>query len=208
MVGVEIARVLQMLGLERHDCDAVLDLGMIRDSVVSRVATAEAGLRVLPALAEWRNVVCAFAAFPEALGQVGAQGEVTQVSRSDALAYATLVDRDPERRPIFADYTVGNPYHADAAWSPVPTLRYAESDSWMVHRGITKQNSNQQYVRISQDLVNAPYYAGAAASAGDRYFAEVARGCGSPGNPMAYMWAATSRHIACVLDRLATIGVP
>jgi len=207
-VAGEINQLVADLKLGYDQCDLLLDVGLIRDSVVARVATAEAGLRVLPNVADWRNVVCGFSAFPESLGEIATKGGVTQISRDDAIAYAALVARQPDRLPNYADYTVGTPFYADVPWAPVPAIRYAESDNWMVHRGSTRQNRSAQYVQLARDVVAAPYFAGAAVSAGDRYLADVAAGRDGPGNPMTYVRAATSRHVACVLDRLSTIGVP
>lgn len=133
---------------------------------------------------------------------------MTQIIREDAVAFATLMTRQPEREPNYADYTVGVPFYADIPWAPIPSIRYAHGASWMIHRGATKNNRSAQYIQLATDVVGAAYFAGSAASAGDQYLAAVASGHDGPGNPMTYVRAATSRHLACVQERLSTLGVP
>ena len=207
-LAAEVDELVGDLGLAATRCDFVLDVGLVRSSVVARVATAEAGLRVVPNIGAWRNLVCAFSAFPENLSEVAPINNVSQILREDAIAFATLLSRQPERDPVYADYCVGFPFYIDSPWIPIPAIRYAVDDSWMVHRGSSRQNRSTQYVQLASDVVQAPYFAGAGFSPGDRYLADVAVGSDGPGNPMTYVRAATSRHIACVLDRLANHGVP
>jgi hypothetical protein len=176
--------------------------------LASRVITAEAALRVVPNIGSWRNFAVSFSAFPESVGQVAARNAITQISRDDALAFTALVGRGPERTPIFSDYAVGVPFYADVRWMPIPSIKYASGESWFVHRGATKDNRNSQYVQLATNVVGSAEYAGASASDGDAYFEAVAHGHVGPGNPMTYVRAATSRHLACVLNRLAMLGVP
>lgn len=204
----EVDQLLSDLGLPPEKCDLLVDVGLVRNSIVARVTTAEAALRVVPYLNVWRNVICGFSAFPESLGDVAPPGAITPIVREDAAAWTAVASRNPPRLPIFADYAIGNPFYADVPWAPIPSIRYAYSDSWIIHRGATKQNRSAQYRQLTSNLVAASHFAGSAFSPGDEYFADVAAGSVGPGNPMTYVRAGTSRHLACVLDRLATIGVP
>lgn len=176
--------------------------------MVARVTTAEAALRTLPAIGAWRSVVVAFSAFPERLGDVVSPSSVGQLPREDALAFTTLAARGVDRELVYGDYAVGTPFYADIPWAPIPALRYASGEHWFVHRGATKANRSAQYVALAADLVSAGHFAGSGTSRGDQYFSDVASGVDGPGNPTTYVRAGTSRHLACVLDRLATLGVP
>lgn len=179
----EVDHVLDSLGIAPDACDIILDVGLVRDNVALRVTTAEAGLHVLPYSAQSRNLVCAFSAFPDDLGSVAAKGATTPLPRDDAAAYATLIGRNPARVPVYADHAVGTPFYQDVPWAPIPSVRYTIAGHWMVHRGVSKSNRSAQYVHLSQDLVAAPYFDGAAFSPGDSYFESVATGVGGPGNP-------------------------
>ena len=207
-VGQVFDSVMEQLRLGPPQCDLLLDVGLIRDSVAARVAAAEAALRVVPWLMQWRNVVCAFSAFPSDVGSIAPHASVTRVSRDDALAFVALTQRGPERVPTYSDYAIGTPYYVDAPWTPIPSIKYTTNDGWMIHRGATRQNRNAQYVELAQEVVGAAYFRGPAFSAGDQYLRDVAAQVVGPGNPTTYVRMATSHHLACVADRLARIGEP
>ena len=204
----EMAQLLTGLGLSEGQVDLVVDGGLLRDSIASRVTTIESAMDTVPNLGAWRNLIVAYSAFPESLTDVAAASTVAQLSRDDALAFAMLLSRAPFRTPNYSDYGIGTPFYADIPWAPIPAIRYASGSSWYVHRGATKTHRSAQYVQLSRDLVGSAHYAGSRASRGDAYFSDVATGADGPGNPMTYVRAGTSRHIACVLDRLAMLGVP
>lgn len=206
--AADVGHLLTDLGVGFDECDLVVDVGLVRETVGARVATAEAALRVVPSLSDWRNVVVAFSAFPSNLGEWAAKSDVTQIIREDARSFAALLARGLDRAPVYGDYAIGFPFYADVPWGPIPAIRYAAGEAWMVHRGYSRQNRSPQYIGLARDVVAAPYFAGAGVSAGDEYLAGVAAGVDGPGNPMTYLRAGVSRHIACVLDRLATLGVP
>ena len=88
-----------------------------------RVTTTEAALATAPYIADWRNLVTAFSAFPDSLTALP-KSATTAVARDDAVAYATLIGRGPAREPLYADYAIGTPYYATVAWSPIPAIRF------------------------------------------------------------------------------------
>jgi hypothetical protein len=204
----EVDQLLHVLNIAPDSCDLLIDAGLVRDTLALRVTTAEAGLRVLPHVNAWRNLVTTFSAFPDDLGSVAAKGVVTPIARDDAAAYATLVARGPERIPVFSDHGVGTPFYVDAPWAPIPSIRYAVPGNWMVHRGVSKANRSAQYLQLAGDVASSADFSGRHFSAGDEYIDDVATGVGGPGNPMTFVRAATSRHFACVLDLLARTGAP
>lgn len=207
-ISHELEQLRRALGLPEPDCDLVVDAGLVRDTLVARVTSSEAALRAIPTILAWRNVIVSFSAFPDRLADVAPSGAVTQLTREDALAFATLLARSPLRQLIFGDYGVGVPFYADIPWAPIPSIKYASADSWFIHRGATKANRSAQYVALATAVVGSAQFAGSGASSGDAYLSAVASGHAGPGNPTTYVRVATSRHMACVLDRLATLGVP
>ena len=207
-LAAELANLLSALAITEHSCDVVVDLGLVRDSTAARVTTAEAALRALPNLSAWRNVIVAFSAFPEALGAVVAAGTTVPIPRDDALAFATLSGRSPGRVIVYGDYCIGTPFYQDAPWSPIPAIRYASGSNWYIHRGTSRSNRSPQYCQLAQNLVAAPYFRVPTTTAGDQYLLGVASGAAGPGSPTTYVTAGTSRHLGCVMDRLATLGEP
>lgn len=205
--AAEIDALLRAVGTTPLETDLIVDAGAVRDSLTARITTVEAVLRVVPHLRDWRNLVVAYSAFPETLASL-ARDAVTTLPREDALAFTTLIGRSLIRTPVYGDYAIGNPFYSDNPFTPIPNIRYAEGGSWQVHRAATVSNRSAQYISLATDVVNASYYAGPAASPGDAYLNRVAAGTDGPGTPMTYVRAGTSRHLACVLDRLATLGVP
>jgi Beta protein len=130
------------------------------------------------------------------------------ILREDAQSFASMVARGQDRSILYSDYAVGTPFYADVSWAPIPSIRYAVDDVWMIHRGTSKNDPTPQYIALAQALVSEPYYPGASFSPGDKYVADVASGVDGPGNAMTYVRMATSRHLEVVLSRLASLGVP
>lgn len=204
----EVSRLLTALGLSEGDCDLVLDAGLVRSGLAPRVTTAESAISVVPSMTDWRNLVVSFSAFPESLADHAAKGSVTPIPREDATAFVLLCSRSLTRRPTFSDYGIGTPFYVDIPWAPIPAIRYADRDNWLIFRGVSKDNRSAQYIELAQKLCADPSYSGSRFSAGDAYFDSVATGSGGPGNPTTYVRAGTSRHVAVVLHRLATLGEP
>lgn len=201
-----VRELLREVSTDRSQCDLVIDVGLIRDSVAARVATAEAALRAIADLPQYRNVVVAFSAFPESAGEVAAAGAVTQISREDALAFAILERRISNIDLTYADYGVGIPFYGDIPWAPIPSIKYASGENWQIYRGTSRQNPSPQYRQLCREIVTGPHFS--LLSEGDRYLEAVVSGADGPGNATTYVRVGTSRHIGCVLDRLSTIGAP
>lgn len=196
------------LGVTKAECDLVVDLGLVRTTCTARVIAAEAALSVVPTPTAWRNVVVAFSAFPGSVMDVAPTTSVATVDREDALAFAQLVAGALDRSPTYGDYALAAPDDADVTWPPVPVVSYAAGDRWHLHRADTRTNRRDQYVALCRDVVSSAHFAGADASPGDEYLADVAGGRVDPGGSLDYAQASTSRHLACVLERLARLGVP
>lgn len=201
-LGQELERIRAPLSLQAGDVDLLIDVGTVRDSLVARVTTAEAALRLVPDPGEWRTLTTAFSSFPERLGEVVGHGVVVPLPRADAQAYALLRERAHVRTPTYADYGLGVPFYGDTPFLPVPNIRYTVEGSWMVHRGQSRADRNTQYVNLARQLAGAEYFDGAAFSYGDEYVEQVASGHGGPGNPMTWLRAATNRHLVYVSTRL------
>src|SRR5699024_4816903 len=162
----------------------------------------ESAIKVIPTVGSWRSFVLVFSAFPDNLGNKMGKGTVSSFDRADRDAYLSLTSRGLPRPTTYGDFGIGLPTYPDpdAAWSPIPNIKYTDVDQWQVHRSFSKKDPSPQYVQLTKDLVAAPYFRGAGFSAGDNYIASVANGTSSgPGNATTYLRAGMAHHIQHVL---------
>lgn len=201
--------VLQSCDATAKNCDLVVDAGLVDGGPAMQASVVSLVLSNLPHTDQWRSLVVAFSAFPEAVGTIVAPGTVGSIARTDSASFAHLASSWTTRQLTYADYGVGVPTYADAPWAPIPNIRYALVGEWRVHRALRRRDPSPQYVALAQQLAAADYFAGADFSPGDAYISSVANGSSAgPGNAGSYLRAAMSRHFHVVLDSLATRGAP
>lgn len=205
--SADIRATLDELSVAESDVDLVLDCGFVEGSPSVRAAIADQCLRKLPNLGAWRSVVVAFSAFPAAIADLVPTSSVRAIPRTDAAAFV-VVRAGAERELVFGDYTIGVPTYASVPFAPIPNIRYASDDSWIVHRAKERKDPSTQYRALARDLVAAAYYSGPAFSPGDKQINDVATAASGPGNAMTHLRAGISRHVHVVLERLATLGEP
>jgi hypothetical protein len=159
----------------------------------------------------WASVTVASGAFPASISTFD-KGAATPVPRYDAALYDAIVAEGPAIVPDFGDYAINHPLMPTSGFrmGPLPSLRYTADRNWQVFREGKDRPGNESFFTVCEKVVASPYWPAAAAaySWGD---AEVDRCSHSrPGAGTATEWRAygTSHHIAVVIDRLATLGVP
>lgn len=205
--AADIQATLGELRTNPNETDLLLDCGFVEGSASVRAAIADQCLQKLPHINDWRSVVVAFSAFPAAVSELVPTSSVRAIPRTDAAAFlATRVGAG--RNLVFGDYTIGVPTYASVPFAPIPNIRYASDDTWIVHRAKERKDPSTQYRALARDLVAAPYYSGPAFSPGDKQIEDVATGVSGPGNAMSHLRAGISRHVHVVLERLATLGEP
>lgn len=207
-VARDVDATLALYGLTPDACDLVIDAALIRDSVASRVAMVESALQAVPHLQTWRNVVIALSAFPDNMGAQAPRSAVTHFPREDREAFVTLTNRGLPRQCNYADFGVGQPTYGGAPYTPIPSIKYTTTNSWVVHRGAQKSDPSPQYLALAAQVTGSAEFRGAVFSAGDEYIAGRSAAPGNPGNSTKYLFAAMSHHINHVLDSLASNGTP
>ncbi|MBB1031266.1 hypothetical protein G6027_10275 [Dietzia sp. SLG310A2-38A2] len=208
LLSAELSDVRSECSVDADECDLVIDAGMVSGGPAVQSSVVGSVLDLLPDLHQWRSIVVAFSAFPEAVGKLVAPNSVGSIPRTDASSFAHLTSHWTKRILSFADYGVGVPVYADTPWAPIPNIRYALPSEWRVFRAHTKRDPSPQYIALARDLAAQSYFDGTGASAGDDYIQAVANGADGPGNAGSYLKAAMSRHFYVVLSSLATRGVP
>lgn len=206
--SASIEATLTALDLDPDGVDVVVDAGLLEGAPNVQAAVADQCVRALPDLADWRTVVVAFSGFPSPLSDMVPVSTTRAVPRTDAAAFTATRRRLTDREVVFGDYTLGTPGYDSVPFTPIPNIRYASGNEWVIHRAATRKGPAPQFRALASALVAAPYFSGAAFSPGDQQIADVASGASGPGNPTTHLRAGISRHVHVVLERLATLGEP
>lgn len=200
------------IGLARDDIDLLFDLGEIDDQRLAAYAVmAEAGVRA--AGPRWRSITLASGAFPENLS--GLPLGRSTVSRADAQLWRRVA-------PVvsvelgYGDYAIAHPaLGGGVPFAPPPQLRYTSTDQWVVMRGRRGDpRGNAQFYDLCAQLVATADYSGATLSWGDDYIDQAARSASTsppvvgPGSGKTWREVGTSHHLAYVVSRLTSAGVP
>lgn len=204
----DLQSTLDALGLKMANVDLVIDCGLVDGSSTVLSAVASQCLGTLSNVGQWRSVVVAFSAFPPSVADFVPKNGVGAIPRTDAGAFALLRRSFNVRGIIFADYTVGVPTYSSVNFSPIPNIRYAYQENWIIHRGFQRKDPSTQYRTLAKQITSSSYYSGPAFSPGDQQIQDVATEASGPGNATTHLRVAISRHVHVVLERLATLGEP
>jgi len=167
-------------------------------------------------LIKWRNLIFASGAFPEDL-QGCKFGEETFIPRSDWKSWLQYIyNKQLERAPIFADYTVRNPIYkeSDQFHSPSTSIRYTIENDWMIMKG--KKNQPVYYLVNANLLVEASdYYSREDFSAGDSFISVKAkhypkyirnRKLKGTGNSADWIYAGINHHLVLTARQVANLS--
>lgn len=206
----ELPRVVRRTGLSTDEIDLVIDLWAVESSREARRAAVvgRAALRWAAGHRPWRSVAVVSGAFPASISNLPT-GRATALPRCDAEVFDILMGGE---RPIdfdYGDYVVAHPSMPAGGRAPLPNLRYTVDRNWMVYRERKVRPGNESFFTLCQRLVATPaHWAGRRYSWGDREIDEKAAEHGGAGRALEWRAYGTSHHVAHVVDRLATLGVP
>ena len=207
---------LASLGLRPDEVDVVLDLRSIEKLFRERDELfAEAMLRTLPHLHDWRNLALVGSGIP-----VNAKGfqadDITPFARPEWWLWLALRQRLKVigRIPVFGDYGVIHPDRVEAigntkAYSRIPAILYTSHDDYLMVRGrdLNRGWTTADERRLFQRLLDGPDWCGPTFSKGDEWIADVALGRDGPGGWMTWKrtgechhWTYVSRQLANQLD--------
>ena len=206
----DVLNAIGSIGLNISEINLIIDFKVV-DSArdVSRcVPLALAMLVWASKCGNWRSVTLSSGAFVRTFTGLSLN-QVSQLTRFDAILFDRVVQSNPAIMPDFGDYGINYPI----LWptpprAPNPNLRYTDRLQWQVDREGRNLPGNSSFYTTCQRLVQAPYWRGANYSAGDRELQQFAQGIGGPGSATTWLSFGESHHIAHIVDRLATLGVP
>ncbi len=206
----QVATMLAEIGLGTQNIDLLIDFKVIASTrdVTRCTPLAIAMLSWAASNGPWRSVTLASGAFPRSVSglQLGAP---TPLTRYDAILFADVLSAGPEIEPDYGDYGINYPIIAPAPpRQPNPNLRYTDSLAWWVYREARTRPGNESFFTACANVVQSACWAGPGFSAGDIEIERCSRSEGSPGAATQWLQYGASHHIATVVHRLATLGVP
>ncbi|MBI2855523.1 MAG: hypothetical protein HYX93_01595 [Chloroflexi bacterium] len=206
----QLARVLNATGLGTLDIDLLIDF-MVIDSARNVTRCVPLGLSMLSwaaSMGPWRSITLASGAFPRSISGLQS-GAVTTLPRYDAIFFANVLSAGPQIQPDYGDYGINYPVMGPTPpRAPKPNLRYADGLVWQVDREDRMLPGNNSFFTVCSRAVRSGYWAGINFSLGDTEIERCSRSVGSPGAPTQWLSYGASHHLATVVDRLATLGVP
>jgi hypothetical protein len=218
-IATSVEQLLGKLGTVPDDVDLVVDFSAINETSASFAARiGRLVISDLPYLDSWKSLTVAAGGFPSSLDDV-APDSLTEKPRWELTTFGNLRDRllGRSRVPSFGDYAVAYPRQtAGVPFAPAPQIRYTASDGWLILKGRkNNRRGHAQFLDICQTITQHDEFT-ADFSWGDRQIAlnaqyahmePVPEGA-KPGNATTWRAIGTSHHLALVINRLTTVGVP
>lgn len=203
--------LLAEVGLDVGEVDLLIDMWEIKsERDVSRMHGIAAEVLEWTDQAPWRSVTIASGSFPASLQGLPSDG-VSALPRLDARLWKEVRDGRSARMPDYGDYAIAHPALSTAGWPSIPNLRYTTAHEWQVYRKkLPLDAGNERFCLICRQVVNSEHFPPANREWcwGDRQIALRADDWTEPGNASKWRAFGTSRHLAVVIDRLASQGEP
>lgn len=206
----DVANVIASVGLNINQIDLVIDFKVV-DSLRDVIRCIPLALNMITwanTCGTWRSITLASGAFPRTISNF-ALGLATRLDRFDAMLFTRVIQANPVVIPYFGDYSINYPiFGPTPPRSPNPNLRYTDGLQWQIEREARLLPGNDSFYTLCQRVVQSGYWTGSAYSAGDAEIERCSQGIRSPGSATSWLAFGGSHHMAHVVDRLATLGVP
>jgi len=203
----ELDKLLSYLELESSAVDLVIDLRSLEDISLNEIydwsVKAISELNYLP---NWRSLVISGGNFPIDLTELK-QDQIHLIARKEWGVWNKLIkSNDVERLPSYSDYAISHP-RISADISGVPnasaSIRYTHESDFYVYRGKgTRQYGFEQFLILSQTLINSSEYYGEVHCAGDKFIHICGTEKKKKGNLTTWRWVGTNHHITVVVNQL------
>lgn len=202
---------MKLLGVEPPSVDLLLDLRYLDETPsATRVQLVARALQCIQTLDQWRSIILAGSSMPISLEGVCARGAHGYLVRRELETWLALQHATVKRLPTFGDYTTVPPQFADMDTRTIakhlgPNVKYTVEGRWYISRGHSFQKGGStQYFDIAKNIVSLPSFRGPAASNGDRFIAQRAKGGADTkcGNPEQWVTASVNSHISWQTRRL------
>jgi len=172
----DLDSLLSELRINPNESNFVLDLGAPNfipiDGFAKLIQTI---ISHIPYLNDWGTFSIIGTSFPETMG--GIKDGTIVLSRYEWQLYKNLIIRFLEneiRLPSFGDYCISHPNVPRVDMrivKPSATIRYTINDRWCIlkNKNVRDPENANQYIEMSQTLINSQYYCGHDFSFGDNH---------------------------------------
>ena len=213
VLSVELQALLGKLGKDAREVDLLLDFGeLIKTRVAETARAAEAVIRALPGIDEWRSLVLCTGAYPAELGNYVGKNVTRSLPRRDWQLWRAMISsrRPLPRLPAFSDYGATR-----ADWlSPFdPTemsisakIVYTGEGDWVIVKGERWVTNPTQFHDLARRLRSHPAFCKKKHCPSEPSIIRCAEEHGGPGNPRVWVTIATRHHLEVVTRQLASVA--
>lgn len=198
--------VLDAVGTDVGAADLLIDLAYLDPDVDVRAEDLGPAIAGALAVGSWRNVVVFGTSIPSMMSCVP-EGTMGTLPRTEWEIWQALRSVGLSRVPAYGDYAIQHPrppHDVGGGGTMRANIRYTIEDGTLVARGRgpVRQEGNEQYIGLCQELIARAEFAGAGYTWGDGLIDGCARGQEEPGAQNVWRGAGTSHHLRFVTDQL------
>lgn len=199
----QVEMLLGDTAVERADCDLVLDLGQIPQTLGYSAEDLRNGIEEIRHIRQFRNLILIGTSIPDSLAEVG-QDAVGTLSRHELRLWRQLRSTKLSRQPTFGDYIIQPPRRPNGFARAVANIRYTSDDQVLIFRGHAIGKSDYaQYRNLCGLLASRREFRGRGFSWGDDQVASVVQGATPPLWQQEWRAIGSSHHLA---DAVESVG--
>lgn len=214
----DITELLSSMKLTNEDIDLLVDIKEIEENGNKYIKYLDLSQKI-PNLLKWRTFIFASGAFPKDLSECKFDEE-NLIPRLDWKNWRDkLGDKNLQRKPAFADYTIQNPIYDETSqfFHPTTSIKYTLEDEWLIMKG--KRQKFELYLASAAELVKDERFYGENFSNGDKHIAEKAnhypkymrekdrgRDIKGTGSTETWLRAGINHHLALVVHQIASFS--
>ncbi len=170
----DIIELVSSSGMKEKDIDLLVDIKGTEKNE-SKYAKYMNLSQSIPSLLKWRTFIFASGAFPEDLSECKLDEE-NLIPRIDWQSWKKYTaDKELQRKPMFADYTIQHPIYKEITqfFHPTTSIKYTLKEDWLIMKG--QKQKFDKYLASAALLVKDKRFCGEDFSYGDEYISEKAK---------------------------------
>lgn len=208
-----IKKFLSVAELAEKDVDLLIDIKETEENGNKYVKYFELSQKILNIL-KWRTFIFASGAFLKDLSECKFDEE-NLVPRLDWKNWKDQVaNKNLQRKPAFADYTIQHPVYKDISqfFHPTSSIKYTLENEWLIMKG--KKQKFELYLASAAELVKDNRFYGENFSFGDKYIADKANhftvyiknpAIKGTGSTETWLKAGINHHLVLVAHQIANL---
>lgn len=213
LLNQNIAKLLSSMGLVEKDIDLLVDIKETEKNDDKYIKYLNLSQKI-PHLLKWRTFIFASGAFPKDLSECKFDEE-NLIPRLDWKNWKDqAIDKNLQRKPAFADYTIQHPIYKDISqfYHPTSSIKYTLKNEWLIMKG--KKQKFELYLASAAMLVKDKRFCKESFSDGDKYIADKAKhfeayiknpAIKGTGSTETWLKAGINHHLAQVASQIANL---